>query len=260
MRRELLCVILLLINSFAFAQSRSKWTLGASINPTFCASINTTSSNSVVSGTNQSYSTYNDSISGKETYRFNIICPTLWFNYSLNMKWDIQTGLGYLDVGFQRLQSDIKFGDYLYPGVGSGRLLEKTNASRNVAYDYRYQYLHIPVLFNYHIGRSGDYKFNFSLTGGMALDVLLKHKMTANLDFTMDGQNKYNIDSTGYAGRILALNIILGGRIDYKIDKTLTLMVQPIIGFYPISVSSSPISVYPFYFSLNTGLLYDFAL
>ncbi len=260
MRRNIFTITFLITCLFTFAQSKSKWTLGASVNPTFCASINTTSSNSIVSGTNQSYTTYNDSISGKETYRFNMICPTLWFNYSLAQKWDIQTGLGYMDIGFQRLQNDIKFEDYLYPGVGSGRLLEKTNVSPGITHDYHYQYLHIPVLFNYHIGRSGDYKFNFSLTGGMALDVLLKHKMTANLDFAIDGQNKYKMDSTGYDGRILALNIIFGGRIDYKIDKNLTLMIQPVIGFYPISVSSSPISVYPYYFSVNTGLVYDFAL
>ncbi len=259
MRKNFFALLFLLFSVTAFSQSKSKWSLGFSLSPTFCATVNTTSSSDKVNGTNQAYTAYNDSINGKETYRFNLLCPTFWFNYSLDQKWSLQTGLGYMDVGFQHLQNDIKLNDALYPGIGSGKLLELTNTSRNIKYDYRYQYLHVPVLFNYHVGKSGDYKFNYTLTGGIALDILLKHQMSANLDFDLDGKNQYNFDSTGYGSRVVALNIILGGRVDYKIDKTLTLMVQPVIGFYPFSVSSGPISVYPYYFSLNTGLVYEFA-
>ena len=237
----------------------SKWSVGFSVNPMICATFNTTTSNAIVPGTNQSFKAYNDSIKGKESYRLNVLSATFWFNYSLNRKWEIQAGIGYMEVGFQRNQTNIKFDDQLYPGIGSGKLEELTSVSRNIDYNYRFQYLHLPLLFNYHIKRSGDFRINYSLTGGLAVDVLLKHKMTANLDFDLNGQHTFNIDSTGYNGRLFALNIILGGRIDYKIDKKLTLMVQPVFGFYPISVSSVPISVYPFYFTVHTGLVYEFA-
>ncbi len=247
MKNNFITLIFLFLSINTFSQSKSKWSIGASINPTFCNSYNTPSSNSSLKSITQ------------ESYRFNIVCPSIWFNLSLGQKWAVQTGLGYSDVGSQNIQSDIKLNDNIYPGIGSGKLLELTNVSRNITYDYRYQYLNVPLLFNYHVGRSGDYKFNFSLTGGVALNVLLKHQMTANLDFDLDGKNKFNFDSTGYNGRALALNIILGARVDYKIDKTLTLMVQPVLGYYPISVSSSAISVYPYYFSVNTGLVYEFA-
>jgi hypothetical protein len=247
----------LFFSMFLMAQSKTKWSIGASINPTFSTSINTTNSSEKVNGSNLTYKQYNDSVRSKESYRFNF-GVTGWFNYALNNKWDLQAGLGYMDVGFQRNQKNIKFNDKLYPGIGNGYLTELSNNEKNIDYNYRYQYLHIPALFNYRVKKSGDYKITYSFTLGAAIDVLLRHKITANLDnFVVDNEKTFHLDSTGYGGRPFAFNIIVGGRVDYKIDKKYIVMVQPVIGFYPISVSSSPISVYPFYFSINMGLVLD---
>lgn len=260
MKKNIVCCFFLFQIVLVFAQSKTKWSLGFSVNPTICNTINTASSNDFVGNTNVTYKEYNDSANGKQSYRFNF-GATAWFNYSLNQKWDLQTGIGYAEMGFQRNQTNIQFGEKLYPGVGSGKLEEKTSSVRSIDYNYRFQYLHIPVLFNYRFRKSADYKFTFSYTLGAAFDILLKHKITANLldDFVINDVKTFSIDSTGYNARVLAFNFILGGRIDYKIDKKISIMIQPVLGFYPISITSTPISVYPIYFSINTGLVFDIA-
>lgn len=259
MKKTITLIVWITCCMAAYAQTKSKWNIAASINPTFSYSINTSSSNQPVQGSNLTYQQYNDSVRSHESYRFNFGF-TAWFNYSLNQKWDLQAGLGYSDIGFQRQQRDIKFKDRLYPGIGNGTLMEFSNNVKNIDYNYHYQYLHIPVLFNHRMGKSHDYKFIFSYSLGATLDVLLKHRMTASLDnFYVDNENHFSFDSTGYGARPIALSLTAGARVDYKIDKKLTLMVQPLIGIYPVSVAPGPINVYPFYFMINTGLIFEVA-
>ena len=254
--------LLFILSSFQlllFAQSKTKWSVIASINPTISSTINSSVSSS---DANQTYIQHNDSVSSKSSYRANVLIGTIWLNYSLERKWDFQFGLGYMDVGYQAQQSDIKYQTTIFSGIIAGdKLQELTNQTRNINYDYRFQYLHIPVLFNYLLRKSGDYRINYSFTCGAAVDVLLKHQVTANLldGFNIDGKTTFNLSQTGYDARAVAFNLIVGGRIDYKIDKQMTLMVQPVVGFYPVSVTSSPGGVYPFYLSVNTGLIFDLA-
>jgi hypothetical protein len=41
-------------------------------------------------------------------------------------------------------------------------------------------------------------------------------------NFYIDNEKVYHIDSTGFEGRSVTLNLFLGGRIEYKLDKQLT--------------------------------------
>jgi len=262
MKKVIFILLILSSNQILLAQSKTPWSITFSLSPVFCNTINTTGSNDRMPGTNTSYTKYVDSVKAKETYRFNVLTPTFWFNYSLGLDLDLQTGLGYMDVGYQRIQDNLHLHDNLYPGIGTtGTLTELTSNPRSINYDYRFQYLHIPCLINYVVKKSGDFKTIFSVSGGVAFDILLKHKITANLqnDFYIDGKQQFNIDSTGYKARAIAFQFIVGGRMDYKFDKKLTLMVQPVFGICPFSVTSNEISVYPYYFALNTGIIWDIA-
>jgi hypothetical protein len=256
MRHTFTLLFLLLSCYTSFAQSRTKWNVGVSLNPLICNSINTEKTTA-----NDPVYLHNGSINTTKSYRLNMLLPALWFNYSLDQKWSLQTGLGYQDVGFELNQNNIKYQDSLFAGIPHGIRLDKSNAVADIHYEYRFQYIQIPVLFNYLMGKSGDYRFSYSLTGGIAFNFLVKHQITANLlnGFYIDGNSSYNLSPTGYDARFFAFAMIGGGRIDYKLDKKTTLMVQPILGLYPFSVTSSPVSVYPYYFAVQTGLVYDIA-
>lgn len=241
----------------ASAQSRDKLTLGGGVMPLATWSFNTSSSNDPVKkGGTQTFKQYADSVSAHETYRYSFAIGVVG-NYLLNQKWSVQFGLSYLDIGFQRQQKDIQFMDYTHPGIGKGRILDLTSAKRSIDYNYRYQYLQIPAMMNYTFKQSRDYRWLFQVSSGVGVNVLLKHQMTAVLNqFTEDGESEFDIDSTGYEGYRMAVNVFVGAKAEYRYEKKTTLFIQPLLGFYPVSVSASPVNVFPFFFGINLGAVY----
>jgi len=168
----------------------------------------------------------------------------------------IQTGLGYLDMGYRREQNDLKFADWTYPGVGDGRIIENSNTRKSINYDYRFHYLTIPVWANYIIAKSKDFKTTYAFTGGITGNVLLKHRLTARLDnFTLDGEDKFQLDSTGYNARTLNMQVNVGVRIEHKLEKNITAIVQPMYTFHPISATNEPISAKLYGFILHVGVV-----
>ena len=245
------------------AQSKTKLSIGASITPTITGSLNTSSSDAIVSTTGQTYTKYNDSISTKETYRVSY-GASVWVIYALTKNIDLQTGLTYLDVGFQRQLTNLKYLDRTYPGIGTGEysgiVIDKSNVKKSIDLNYRYQYLQIPVLANFNLKRTRDLKFDFSMNAGIGLNFLLNHELQAKMvdSYKIEGESEYNFDSTGYSARKFALNVMVGGTMKYKYEKNIYVFAQPILGFYPLSVAGGDISSYPYYFSLNLGVIYSF--
>lgn len=257
--RYFLLVTTFLYCSLSFAQSRTKLTYGVSLNPTLTYSINSSTSTQPHSiNKTQTVQQYVDSISDYETYKLSL-GATVWANYMLSQKWMLQLGLGYSEVGFVREQENIKYRDNLFPGIGAnGRVEDKSNVVKNAYYSFRYQYLTVPVLFNYYAKRSGDFKWSYYVTGGVGLNVLLKHQIKAKLDnFYVEGENVFKLDSTGYEGAPFTVNLFLGGRIEYKIDKQLSAFAQPMFTVFPMSVSKSDVKAFPVGVQLNVGVAYS---
>jgi hypothetical protein len=258
--RSLILFILLFISSVhTFAQSRNKISFSGSLNPSVFFPVNVSSSSDKVSGNpNQTYKEYADSVRTFETFKFSA-GATVWVNYLLNQKWTLQAGVGFNETGFTRKQKDIKFNDILFPGVGGGKLIENSNTVKNIDYKFRYQYLTVPILFNYYGKRSRDFKWTYYFSTGVGLNVLLKHEVKAVLDqFVMDGESKFHLDSTGYEGRTFAVNLFVGGRFEYKIDKNMSVFGQPLLTVYPVSISKTPMNVYPIGITMNCGVVYVF--
>ncbi len=259
-----LVVLLLSVvcSNHLLAQSKTKLSLGASISPTITGSLNTSSSDAIVSNTGQTFTKYNDSISNKETYRISY-GASVWVIYALTKNIDLQTGLTYLDVGFQRQLTNLKYLDRTYPGIGTGEysgiVIDKSNVKKSIDLNYRYQYLQIPILANFDLKHSRDFKFEFDMNAGIGLNFLLNHELQAKMvdSYKIEGKSEYNFDSTGYSARKFALNVMVGGTMKYKYEKNIYLFAQPIIGFYPLSVSGGDISSYPYYFSINLGVIYS---
>ncbi len=248
----------MVVSVVVWGQSRNKLYFSASLNPVVSMAINTSSSDKLTGSTPpQTIAQYQDSVRSFESYKLSL-GATVWVNYAFNSKWSIQTGIGYSEIGFTRKQENIQFNDKLFPGIGSkGKLLENSNSEKNIDYRFRYQYITVPVLFNYYAKRSSDFKWTYYFTGGLGLNVLVNHEMKAVLDqFVMEGEDVFHIDSTGYEGRLFTVNIFAGGRIDYKIDKNLSVFAQPMLTLFPMSVSKTDIQSYPIGLQVNLGVSY----
>jgi hypothetical protein len=240
------------------AQSFKDLTFGVSLNPTLTYGINRSSSNERLrNNPNLTYKQYADSVREFETYKISVGL-TGWVYYPLNVKWNIQAGLGYSEVGFTRRQENIKIGDKLFPGIGTGVLLESSNTTKNIDYAFRYQYLSIPVLFNYYGKRSRDFSWSYYLTGGAAINMLVKSQVRAKLDnFYVEGKNIYSLDSTGYEGRRVAVNLFVGGKAEYRVDHQFSLFVQPLVTFFPLSVSKTVMKSNPIGVQVNCGVTFN---
>ena len=147
----------------------------------------------------------------------------------------------------------------MFPGIGSnGRVEDNTNVVKNAYYSFKYQYLTVPVLFNYYAKRSDDFKWTYYVSGGVGMNVLLKHQIKAKLDnFYVEGENVFRLDSSGYEGAPFTVNLFLGGRIEYKIDKQLSAFAQPMLTIFPMSVSKTDVKAVPVGLQFNLGVAYS---
>ena len=135
-------------------------------------------------------------------------------------------------------------------------IIDKTNTRKDINYDYRFHYLEIPVLFNYKVARSKDFKSDYMITGGVNLDVLLKHRLTARLEnFTVDGEKKYQLDSTGMKANAVAASLSIGARLEHKLDKSTTLIIHPVFNYYPLSVTQSDVKITPYMLMVHAGVV-----
>jgi len=233
----------------------------ATIGAVFNGSLNSSSSTEMANGS-QTFKQYQDSTSNKETWRLNF-SPQIGIIYKLNRDFDLQFGLGYLVLGHQRQLNNLKYKDYTFPGVGStagGQIIENTNVERDIKLNYRYHYLQVPLLFNYHLNsKSIGQKFKVSLSGGVGLNIVIKHDINAvlNSGFKIEDKSSFSIDSTGFKANTFATNIMLGTRIDYDFKRQYKLTCQPMLGYFPLSVSSNQLEARPWYINISFGVIYS---
>jgi hypothetical protein len=244
-------------NTFVFAQTLEKITFGVGGNIVYTTSFNSAKGDDQIIGTQQTFRQYADSVRKYEHGRFTSGI-SVWGTYAIKQKLYIQSGITYINMGFSRTQSNIRFRDRMFPGMGaSGRLEELSSSEKSVEYRYRYHYLQIPILINAGLYKARDASKALYLTGGISGNILLKHDMKAVLNqFVIEGKDIFNFDSTGYEGRRLGINILAGVRFETRDADKQRFYIQPQIGFSPFSVSRSPISVMPLYIQISTGLIF----
>ena len=258
----ILMLIIGLNNCLAQGKWKEKTSLYGSLGAVFSGALNTSESNQL-RGKVQTFSQYQDSISKLETWRFNFN-PQIGIVYELGKHFNVQLGISYIVLGHQRKLDKLnQYGDSTFPGIGSGIgngiIIENTNVERSIKLNYRYQYLQLPVLFNYQLPlKSLSKKFNISLCAGGAFDLLLKHDIRAVLSsgYVIDDKSTFIIDSTGYSATRITYNLLGGFKVDYNYLPNIKLYCQPIFGFFPSSVSNNILESKPWHLTANFGITY----
>lgn len=248
-RKFILFIILgmALVNSNG--QSNSNYTIGFSIGPN--ASL------SLISG--KAWGSYLDSSNSNQKLRTNLQFHA-WWNKMIGKEGELQIGLGYADIGFKRTQENLKFKDVTFPGISSGMIEDLSSTQKQIDYYYKFQYLQIPVIWNMQIGRSSNFKYRYSFSSGITINTLLKHKLKAETitGYSIDGNTVFKLDSSGFNARKFSIQLQLGMKTEFKIDKKTQGFIQPMLVFYPISISSGDNSINPFILLVNVGLNYSF--
>ena len=256
-------ILILLTYSHCFAQKNtiSKLNFYVTIGSVFNGSINSSTSNKLANET-QTFSKYQDSIASSETWRLTF-SPQIGIIYQLNKDIDFQCGLAYIVLGHQRTLSNLKYKDVTFPGIGSGlgngKIIDNTNGERNINLNYRYHYLQVPLILNYHLNfRSLTQKVKIALSGGIGLNVLLKHDINAVLSsgFKIDEKSSFSLDSTGYSASAFTANILFGTMVDYNYSKQIKFVFQPMLGYYPLAVTNKDLEAKPWFVNFNLGVIY----
>ena len=230
---------------FTIPLRAQKYYAGISLNPSASAAV-----------IDDAMKSYAASVNSEPSWR---LAPGLgfWAFYELDKNTEFQGGLCYMDAGFQRHQAKLQLGMSTYPGVGSGKIMDNSVSGneRSIDYNYKFHYIQIPVMVNYRFKFARNYKLSYSISAGIAIDLLAKHEMVANLTpaFYIDGKDKFHLDSTGLDARVFNCNIFLGGRIDYQMDKKNSLFIQPLFSFFPLSATAN-MDTYLYTVSFNVGI------
>ncbi|MDP3929264.1 MAG: outer membrane beta-barrel protein [Bacteroidota bacterium] len=230
------------------AQSKSKNSYGVGVNAGIGSAF--------ISG--NSYQNYMDTTKSESTLHFNKGIH-VWALLSMGKKSDIQIGLGFQQMGFARKQTGLKFFNKTYPGIGVGFIEDNSNSEKEITYNYRLNYLQVPIQVNTYLGRSGDFKWVYQFSAGITPQLLLKHNMVANCNpgFSIDGETQFKIDSSGFEARRFAMNMQLGLTIEYRESKNKVYFIQPMLGFYPLPISAAPRAAFPVFASLSVGVLFS---
>ncbi len=244
-----ICLLLglgILVSFHSVAQSKDKFEFGASVSLGMGGAVLPT----------DAYKQYVDTMKCNANMHYNKGL-NLWVDLLVAKKTDLQMGIGFQQVGFARTQTNLKYMNYTYPGIGTGRIEDLSNSNKEITYNYRFSYIQLPFILNTNIGRSGNFKWVSQFSVGITPQILVKHQIVAdcNPGYSIEGKSQFKIDSTGFDARLLTLNIHAGFNFEYRAAKNKIYFIQPMIGFYPLSVSKSNNAAYPFYAGLNVGVM-----
>ncbi len=244
----LIAILIFGLHQPLLAQSKSKFALVGSINIGLGSAIIT----------NEKYQNFMDTMQSTSNFVLTK-SANAWLMYSLSKKSDLLIGIGYQEAAFGRRQDNLNFRNYTYPGMGVGKIEDLSNIERGIQYTYRFSYLNVPVQLMLNTGRTSNYKWTFSFVPGAALNILLNHQMIADLDagFTIDQQDKFTFDSTGFKARPLNINLNAGFRFQKKDEEGMSYFIQPMVTVYPLSVTTSDLKAVPYTLSLQLGAVFS---
>jgi hypothetical protein len=168
-------------------------------------------------------------------------------------------GLGYMENGFVRERFDYQFQDTVHADLG--RILDLSHAAQKNAYfAYHFKYLEMPLGFNFQVTpRQYMNIFTGWFNVGVNPQLLIKQNMIINLEgFTMKGENRFDLENTGYEAAKFNVSLQAGGRFDYSINKKNWVTADALFKMHLLHTAESPnekLRVYTF--SVNLGMKHE---
>ena len=242
--KQLLTFILLLFNSsIVFSQQIDSTfndyiRIGANYSPDYCYRTLTTDENI----NNQSIKEWRDSI---EIPKFGYTTGITLF-FPLSHRLSIETGVLFSKKGEKTKQ--IYMGFINSPGG--------TIQPMNIAYNYHYHYLDIPLKVNYYILK----KPSIFLSGGISTNLFLQEKRTSITEHS-DGSITTNTALVNSEMNMINLAGIIGLGLEGEILKigasNALFRIEPIFRQSFMSIIDAPINGYSYSFGINFGIIYN---
>ncbi|MDI1234331.1 MAG: hypothetical protein PSX81_08620 [bacterium] len=168
-----------------------------------------------------------DSLKKQDRWRSAIGASAL-FGIELSKTRKLMIGLQFSNYGFTRKREDYKFLDTLHPEIGVMYDLSQTGGNY-INFNYRYQYLTIPVLYSTQISGKAMKSSTIYWNIGGSISGLVHHDIRAVLNgFSAQGQKVFKLKNNGENPGLFNANFHTGFRLENLIDgKRTYIFVQP---------------------------------
>jgi hypothetical protein len=149
-------------------------------------------------------------------------------NLKAGRNWKFQTGIGYARNSSRFERTGLEFHDTIHTEIGRIEDLSQA-ATKTVIYKYNFDYIEIPLNFMYqiHVQKGTSFYTPYVLIG-VQNQLLMKHFMHVDLKgFSAYGEQSFDIDKTGWDGAEYKMQLNLGARFEFKMEKSMAVSVQP---------------------------------
>lgn len=149
-------------------------------------------------------------------------------NLKAGRNWRFQTGIGYARNSSRFERTGLEFHDTIHAEIGRIEDLSQA-ATKTVIYKYNFDYIEIPLNFMYqiHVQKGSSFYTPYVLIG-VQNQLLMKHFMHVDLEgFSAKGEQSFDIEKTGWNGADYKMQLNLGARFEFKVDKSYSVSVQP---------------------------------
>ncbi len=142
--------------------------------------------------------------------------------------WMIQTGMGYQRNSSRFERTNLQFHDSIHPTIGRIDDLSQA-ATKSAIYRYNFDYLEIPLNFQYRINVSkGASVYTPYVVLGIQNQILLTHQLRVDLKgFTVQGENIFKVDESGWTAADYKALLNLGARFELNMSKDTWVVIQP---------------------------------
>lgn len=177
----------------------------------------------------------------------------------IDRDWDMEIGIQWSHYGFTRVWNDLQYLDSIHPRIGRVEDLSD-NGIKVATYDFRMNYLSVPVLFHYDFtGGRRNRQYGGSLFIGPEFHFLMKESQQIHLSgFSVKGEFEHELDATDYDLLGFNASLALGGRYIVRVEKSLFASFQPRFSLQLLNSGSDELLRFNLYqLGLNAGIYYE---
>ncbi len=180
-----------------------------------------------------------------------------YLNFDINKYSKFSVGIHFLNIGFTRKKSNLKFLDTIHPEIGIVADISQIG-DKYVLFNYRYQHISLPFLYHtqFRIKKFKSSKIYYSVGG--SLSYLLNHDIKAKLyGFSAYGKKEFILENAKEEPSRINLNVQTGIRFENMIYPNKTwIFVQPTVYFPLLTANYGQERHHLYAYGLEIGLHY----